>query len=114
MIAAETVLSTLGAIVALSCCVALVFHPDYDDGLFGRAGLVCIGVTAFARVMLVLTVGFPHPTPVGVLLWLGVALFLGRHTWCFLLRARRRDETWYKVRSGKGPASMYPLRRRAP
>ena len=90
----------LGAAAVLSCCFILVFNRDYDDGFFGRLGLTGIALVACSRIFSVLH-GDPNQTsPMGVLLWAGLALFLVRHTSSFLKRCRRKDHTWY-IRNGK-------------
>jgi hypothetical protein len=42
-------------------------------------------------------------TPLGVLLWIGLALFLGRHACQFLHRWRAGGPTWYACRRAEAP-----------
>ena len=86
----------IGAALVASCCVILIFNTHYDDGFFGRLGLCCIALVACSRVFSVLlNIGQTTP-PMGILLWLGLALFLIRHTARFLKRLKHRDHTWYR------------------
>jgi fructose-specific component phosphotransferase system IIB-like protein len=83
--------------VIVPVCVLLIFHPDYEDGFFGRIGLTLIGIAGFARLVSVF--GDAHPvTPIGMVLWLGVAIFLVRHCWRFLRRGHYHP-TPYQAKS---------------
>lgn len=105
--------------VVLTCCIILVFHAEYEDGLVGRIGLVCLGMGAFARTTSVLqAVGehLPYVSSVALLIWIGLACFFARHTRRFLNRARKRDHTWHtilpngsgKQRTERSPYSLRP------
>ena len=86
------VVSMLAAVVALSCCLILIFHKDYEDGMLGRIGLVMIAFAAFARVTNVLfSLNHHGPGALAVLGWVGIALFLGRLTYRFVQKTRRTD-----------------------
>jgi hypothetical protein len=66
-------------------CIHLVFHPQYEDGFFGRLGLSGIGITAFARAVSVFSDAHPI-TPIGMVLWVSLSIFLLRHWWRFTHR----------------------------
>lgn len=83
-----------------ACCITLIFHKDYDDGIIGRIALGLMGFAAFARVTTPFFGLVPiMPTPVSVFLWSGIALFMTRHTMKFLIRSKKRDSTWYAQKS---------------
>ena len=82
-------------VVIAVCCLVLVFHCHYEDGLFGRLGLVLIFGAAFVRGAGILEAGFDITVSrVGVLLWTGLALFLTRHLWRFLRWRRSGRHAW--------------------
>jgi uncharacterized membrane protein YgdD (TMEM256/DUF423 family) len=82
-------------VVAISALV-LALNPKYRAGIFGTAGLALMGVAASARVVHLLQVeDIETMHPVTILLWVGLALFLGRLCLCFLNRTTRAD--WYEA-----------------
>lgn len=91
------VLVVVCASVVLGVCLLFVFHKDYDTGLVGAVGFGMVATAALIRV----TGALEHPGtvtvgPIGLFVWVGLALALGRMAWKFLRRARRRDRTWYE------------------
>lgn len=111
MIADVSLIATLlGALVVFAACAFLVFHPAYDDGFLGRLGLSLVAVVAAARILrIVFEVGPAAPTSLAVMLYVGLALFLTRHTTNFLRRSRNRDHTWYAPQSPSGGGKRPPL-----
>ena len=93
----------IAAFVVLCACTVLVFHKDYASGFVGSIGLALIAVSATARLVILLENGIsPVRIPnIGVVLWIGLALFLGRLLWKFLNRARTRGPSWYEEISAK-------------
>lgn len=86
----------VAAALVLVVCTLLVLHRDYHAGLFGNAGLGLVAIAAAARLAGILEQGNEmHITPVAVLLWSGLALFLVRHALKFLQRWLHRGPTWY-------------------
>jgi hypothetical protein len=96
--------------VTLSCLV-LVFHPEYEDGLIMRVGLVAIVFASVARVARLFDGTPDYLSPVAITLWTGLALFLCMHTYRFLKRATWKGSTWYPHTSGK---AFNFFRRRVP
>jgi hypothetical protein len=89
------------AIAVALCCLLLVFHPEYDDGLFGRLGMAMVTFVAVARILKLFD-GIPDVVSPNMLaLYVGLAMFFGRHTYRFLRRATWRGPTWYTRNSGK-------------
>lgn len=85
------------ASVVLGVCLLFVFHKDYDTGLIGAIGFGMVATAALIR----LTGALERPDtvtvgPIGLFVWIGLALALGRMAWKFLRRAKLRDCTWYK------------------
>jgi hypothetical protein len=85
----------VSATLVLICSLILVFHPEYEDGLIMRTGLALFGICAFSRVVRLLDGSPDYLNPVAILLWTGLALFLGGHTYRFLKRAMWKPSTWY-------------------
>ena len=84
----------LAAGIVLAVCALLVFHKDYEDGLFGRLGLGLIGLASLARVLGIIEADFgARFSNIALVLWAGLALFLTRHAWRALWR-KRRGENW--------------------
>lgn len=76
-------------------CVALVLHREYEDGLIGRISLACMGVAALARAASLLSgLGYVWVSPVGVLLWCGLAAFMVRHVYRFARWRRCGENDW--------------------
>jgi hypothetical protein len=91
------VLLVVAVIAVLACCLLFVLHPEYHAGVVGNLGLCLIALASFSRLAVLLERGqVAYVSPQGVVLWIGLALFLGRHALKFALRAARRDSTWYR------------------
>jgi hypothetical protein len=84
------------AITVCLCCFLLVFHPEYDDGLLGRLGMAMITFVGVARVLRYFDEIPDHVPPNLLIMWVGLALFFGRHTYRFLRRATWKGPDWYK------------------
>ena len=96
------------AAIVLVICVALIFHCHYEDGLFGRIGLIVMALASFARIAQVVEADFEiEVSRVGLALWAGLALFLGRHFYRFWRWRRQGDHAWRPadqvVMGGKRP-----------
>ena len=86
----------VSAFDVLICCTYLIFHSQYQDGIFGRSAL---GAMAFAAFLVLyedaiaaLGHGGPHlhrASFVGALLWGGVGVFMARHLLRFRAAIRR-------------------------
>jgi hypothetical protein len=88
-----------GASAVLACCVALVANRQYHAGLFGKVGLSLVAIAALSRLGALLEHGAnAWVSPQGVLIWIGLALFLVRHTLRYFHRLMRGDPTWYPGR----------------
>lgn len=97
---------TLALLVLIACVVvflaALLFvlHRDYHAGFIGTLGLGLIALAAFARAHGIVGqweeqgLEAVRVTPPGVLLWIGLALFLGRQAYRFLTRSWSCTD-WY-------------------
>ncbi len=87
------------AAVLLCCGVLLFYHREYHAGAIGTAGLGMVALAALSRLSHLIEHGLAAwVSAPSVLLWLGLALFLGRHVVKFAFRAARRDGTWYDGR----------------
>lgn len=96
----------VAASIALAISVVLVFHPEYHDGLVRRIGLACIGFGAFLSTYGILQAGFerrPFST-IAVVVWTGIAIFLGDHFYNFIkhLWASRKKSRRVTDRNGNG------------
>jgi hypothetical protein len=84
------------AAVLLCCGVLLFYHREYHAGAVGFAGLGMIALAALSRIVHLAEAGaHAWVSPASVLLWVGLALFLGRHVVKFVFRHARRGPTWY-------------------
>ena len=97
------------AVVAVVCWI-FVFHKEYEDGLFGRIGLIVMAFASMARVAALVEADFVMPfNPIAAALWTGLALFLGRQLWRFL-RLHRHPDDWRKPNAattgGKHPRKV--------
>ena len=82
----------LTAAAVLAVCALLVFHKDYEDGLFGRLGLGLIGLASLARVLGIIEADYEAKfSNIAIVLWTGLALFLVRHAYRALWR---KGEGW--------------------
>ena len=87
----SVLLVAFSSAVVLTVSVVLVFHPEYEDGLFGRIALALLSVASYIRLMDLVATDFtrrPFGT-VAVVLWFGLALFMARHL-CRFLRWKKR------------------------
>lgn len=73
--------------VILFISASLVFHPRYEDGIFGRAGL---GLMAIAALLVLIDFWLGNGSGVAFYVnttsgWMatGMAVFLARHAWRF-------------------------------
>lgn len=83
------------AALIFAVCLVLVFHKDYEDGLIGRLALALIGITSLARVIGILENDFDvRFSPIAIGLWIGLALFFGRHLYRFLRWKRIGEHDW--------------------
>lgn len=96
---AGAVAVVIAASICFACCAVLVLHRQYHDGLIGRFGLTLIALAAAARVMQLCMEAFNGLESVlakpNCILWIGVAMFLARHTYNFLRRWHKQNGTWY-------------------
>jgi hypothetical protein len=91
------------AIVTFMCCVVLIFHPDYNDGLLGRLGMSLIAVVAATRVFKLFDLHqYDWVSSNLVIIWAGVALFFSQHAYSFLHRAKWKGPHWYYRRGSSG------------
>lgn len=88
--------------------MVLIFHRDYSDDIFQRIACSLIAISAFARTIQLVAPDpnsifnatmVPGLSNVGVLLWVGLAMFFSSHCYRFLRRCKRKDDTWYDVDS---------------
>lgn len=87
----------ISAGVVAVCSIYLTLHPEYHSGLFGTLGLgmMCLGAAARVGQLMerCMSSGYEceavRITPLTVLVWCGLALFMGRHCWRFFKRTRR-------------------------
>ena len=73
------------ALIVASICIFLVFHEDYEDGFVGRLALSLIGMSASGRVLQLAEDATRYVSSVGLVLWIGLALFLGQTLFRFLM-----------------------------
>ena len=81
---------TVGAI-----CAILIFHRHYVTGVIRTAGLALIAVAAFARGASLLTQNGVDVSNVGIITWIGLALFFVSHFRGFTGRCKRKGPSWY-------------------
>jgi hypothetical protein len=99
-----TMVVFVAAALVLAVCALLVLHRDYHAGFVGNLGLGMLALAAATRLAGILEQGGEvRITPLGVLLWIGLALFLGRHAFKFLHRWRAGGPTWYACRRAEAP-----------
>lgn len=80
-------------------CLSLVLHPDYEDGLIGRIALAAMAVAGITRFMDIVAAGAATPIAhIGVLLWIGLALFMMRHLYRFLRWRHSGEGDWRAAR----------------
>lgn len=77
----------------------LIFHRQYEDGLFGRIALAMIAMAAVARFAHIVGGGLVNEmSPIAVLLWAGIALFFVRHAYRFMRWRTHGDHDWRNSR----------------
>lgn len=94
----QTLIVFFAAAIVFAVCVVLVFHPEYEDGVFGRLGLALLGIAAIARVLGIIGGWLDDAsfriTEVGLILWIGLAIFLSRHLYRFLRWRHVGEHDW--------------------
>jgi hypothetical protein len=94
-----TVISGFCAAIVASVAIILILHHEYEDGLVGRIALSGLGLGAIVRVTEIISHGASLPvTPVGVLIWISLAMFLGRHLFRFMRWKHSGDYDWRAIR----------------
>ena len=89
------IITAVCAFVVLVVCIALVLHKDYEDGLIGRLALATIGLASMGRLSSILERGWDtYVSHVGVMLWVGLSIFLARHLYYFLRRRYGWGGVW--------------------
>lgn len=81
----------VAALIVLVVTVAFTLHRDYHAGFIGTFGLMLLGIGATARLADIWGGGLV--APFHVLVWVGLALFLGRQAWVWWWR--RGAASWY-------------------
>src|SRR3954464_13751450 len=77
------------ALAVVAVCVLFVLNSHYHAGLLGNVGLCLIALVGASRAGDIVEHGLDaRVTPQGALLWIGLALFLGRQAWRFMSRLR--------------------------
>ena len=88
----------VASLVVLIVSTLLVLHQDYEDGLIGRVGLALMAMAAMARFAGVLdAVWHGHGiliSHVGIILWVGLAIFLTRHAYRFMSWRKTGKHEW--------------------
>ena len=85
----------MAAITVAVISTILVFHKEYEDGLIGRFALSLMALAGIGRAVGILESDFEfRVTPQGAMIWLGAALFLGRHFYRFLRWRNNGDYEW--------------------
>lgn len=94
-IAVSAILTLVCATIVALVAVTLILHQEYEDGLVGRLGLcgICLGAIVRGSEIAALGAAVAVP-PVGVLIWISLAVFLSRHLYRFLRWHKRRDYDW--------------------
>ena len=84
-----------GAALIVACiCIFLVFHEDYEDGMIGRLALSLMGLSASGRVLQLSDNHAWQVSNIGLVLWIGLALFLGQTMYRFLMVRYRGTANW--------------------
>jgi hypothetical protein len=79
-------------------CLIFVLNPHYHAGLIGNVGMCLVALAAASRLGDLVEHGLEaRISPQGALLWLGLALFLGRQAWRFMSRLHCAVD-WYPAR----------------
>ena len=87
------------ATAVLTISLILVFHPEYEDGLLGRFALCRICIAAFALGSNFIDAEFAAQfNKPGIMLWLGICIFLCRHFYRFMRWRYRGDFAWRPAR----------------
>lgn len=92
---ASSALACFCAMVVAVICTTLVLHREYEDGLLGRLGLALMALAATARTLQLVESEFQRSVnPIGLVLWVGLALFLARHLYRFMRWRRSGEGDW--------------------
>lgn len=101
----------IASFVVFMACAVLVFHREYEDGLFGRLGLGLIALGAAGRFLGLLDLILSGEAEIrfsniALFVWIGLAIFLARHLYRFLRWRHTGEGAWRKtdmrVTGGKG------------
>jgi hypothetical protein len=83
------------ALAVVAICLLFVLNPHYHAGLIGNVGMCLVALAAASRVGDLVEHGLEaRISPQGALLWIGLALFLGRQAWRFMSRLHCAVD-WY-------------------
>lgn len=95
-------LLALSIVVTLAVCLLFVFHPEYEAGVLGVFGLGVVAIVAMSRLdSMIEDPESVYLSPRSLMMWVGVALFLGQLAWRFLKRCRaRHGSVWRCGRTG--------------
>jgi hypothetical protein len=86
------------ALLVVAICLLFVLNSHYHAGLIGNVGLCLIALVGLSRVGDIVEHGLDaRISPQGALLWIGLALFLGRQAWRFMSRLHCAVD-WYPAR----------------
>ena len=78
----------------LACCAFLTLHHHYEDGVVGRVALACMALASMMLMAEYMSGAYRDiPGPM-VLLCIGAATFIARHTYRFLLWRFRGEGDW--------------------
>lgn len=72
------------AIICMSCALILITHCNYEEGIFGRAALLMLGI---AEVVVIAQAWHDDQyvlAPTTILRHVAITMFLVRHTYRFL------------------------------
>lgn len=99
------------ALVVLLVAVFFALHCEYHAGLAGTVGLGLIAIAAVTRGSVIVDVWLEgrldaQISPQGVMLWCGLALFLGRQAWTFYRRWRKGGGSFYTLARRGAPRPM--------
>lgn len=87
-------MNLLPVAIVLALSVYLAFHPEYEDGIIGKAALGCMAIAAMV-ILGEQASGVDRGVTADALAWWGMAGFLARHTyrfWSFVRICRVRPQ----------------------